>query len=249
MGILTAAPLPWIEYPTLGCPACWKYSGLIMLGVQYVVFVIAFIIDHKAVKLMGINENVHPLRNIAHLLSAPVVLLVYNVIAFYAVLKFVFRGKKDAGHVMAAKAGFGAVTVIQEPLSQAHQPLSREEFAVIDLSTRLGPLERGASGSFLTTAVQKSSTATHSWPGVVSRPLSWVAPAKLRSHSFPVVEQSKSRLESIPASDLERGQFFGGEILCVLPAVFFFGKQAFDPRSVPAVHSPARIYGLHVAAP
>lgn len=176
----------------------------------------------------------------------------FSFFMYYAVIKFVFRGKKDAGHVMAAKAGFGAVTIAQEQLSQAQQPLSQEASAVIDLRMRLGPLERGATGSFRhTTAVQKSSNATHSWSGVVSHPLSplsWSAPTRPRAYSDPVVEQRETRSEPVPALDLEGGLLFGTEILCALPPEFFFGAQAFDPRSVPVVHGPARIYGLDVAA-
>merc|ERR1712203_1055515 len=63
-----------------------------------------------AVNHIGIKEDVSLLRNAAHLVSSPVVLLVYNVIALYAVIKFIFRGKHDAGHIMAAKEGFGAIT-------------------------------------------------------------------------------------------------------------------------------------------
>jgi len=96
-----------------------------MLATQYLaiylVFLVAFWIDYKAVRFMTVKEDIHPLRRFLHLLSAPIVLLVYNIIALYAVIKFAFRGRKDAGHIMAAKAGFGSTTAdrslaIAEPI-------------------------------------------------------------------------------------------------------------------------------------
>mmetsp|Transcript_62778 Transcript_62778/g.144570 ORF Transcript_62778/g.144570 Transcript_62778/m.144570 type:complete len:588 (-) Transcript_62778:194-1957(-) len=115
--LLASVPLPWVEYPRVCAgAACFGLQefGLVALVVQYVAFGVAFVIDYKAVRVMGIEEQVHPVRNIVHWLLSPVVLVVYSVISFYAIIKFIFRGKADAGHVMAAKEGFTAAAKQEE---------------------------------------------------------------------------------------------------------------------------------------
>jgi len=61
--------------------------------------------DRMAVKMMTVKEDISIWRNIAHWLLAPPTLLVYSFIAFYAILGFIFKGKKMARHDMAAKEG------------------------------------------------------------------------------------------------------------------------------------------------
>jgi cellulose synthase/poly-beta-1,6-N-acetylglucosamine synthase-like glycosyltransferase len=190
-GALAAVPLPWVEYPG----ARWKFAAFVILAAQYLVFLTAFVIDRMAVAHMGIDEQVSWLRNLAHLISAPVVLLVYNIIALYAVVKFVFRGKHDAGHIMAAKAGFGAVTEAR----QDEVPLRSTSSLRLDMAT-VDALEQSRSTSDKTSAL----------------------------------------LEQSPPESVVKGDM---RMLCDLPEFFHFGSHSFDPRSVPAAHGPAFIYG------
>jgi hypothetical protein len=189
-GALAAVPLPWVEYPG----ARWKFAALVILAAQYLVFLAAFVIDRVAVAHIGIKEQVSWLRNLAHLISAPVVLLVYNLIALYAVVKFVFRGKHDAGHIMAAKAGFGAVTEAKQD-----------------------ELLRSTSSLRLDTATLDALEQSHTTSGKTSA----------------LLEQNPP--ESVVKDD--------ARVLCDLPAFFHFGGHSFDPRSVPATHGPAVVYG------
>ena len=65
--------------------------------------------------MMTIKEDISVFRNVAHWLLAPPTLLVYSIIAFYAIIKFVFVGKKMARHDMAAKDGLASVTALSAP--------------------------------------------------------------------------------------------------------------------------------------
>jgi hypothetical protein len=82
---------------------------LLALGVQYVAFAVAFIIDARATRLMTVKEDISILRNLAHWLSAPFVVLAYSLIAFVSILRFVFEGKKMARHDMAGKTGLKSI--------------------------------------------------------------------------------------------------------------------------------------------
>jgi hypothetical protein len=112
--LLAGIPLPWVQYPSIKISDSFTFSlssmGLFALIVQYAVFAIAFYIDRRAIRMMTITEHISIPRNIAHWLLAPPTLLVYSLIAFYAIVKFVFVGKKMARHDMAAKDGLGSVT-------------------------------------------------------------------------------------------------------------------------------------------
>lgn len=112
--VLAGIPLPWVHYPTIDLGIFGKLSlkhiGLVGLILQYLTFGVAFVIDRYAIRLMTVKEDISIFRNIAHWLSAPIVLLQYSLIAFYAIMKFVFVGKGMAKHDMAAKDGLGAVT-------------------------------------------------------------------------------------------------------------------------------------------
>jgi hypothetical protein len=111
--LLAGLPLPWVEYPEIDLgfmDLSLKNIGIAALVLQYFVFAIAFVIDRFAIRLMTIKEDISIFRNIAHWLSAPFVLLLYSMIAYYAIMKFVFVGKKMARHDMAAKEGLGANT-------------------------------------------------------------------------------------------------------------------------------------------
>lgn len=112
--VLAGIPLPWVTYQTIdlgGFNFSLKNIGLLALVLQYIAFGVAFIIDRFAIRMMTIHEDISIFRNILHWLSAPFVLLVYSLIAFWAIIKFVFVGKGMAKHDMAAKDGLAANTV------------------------------------------------------------------------------------------------------------------------------------------
>lgn len=80
----------------------------LMFSLQYVTISIAFFIDHQAKTLLEVKERIHFLRNLFHFLMAPFTLLVYSVFTLFALVEFLFKGKKAAGHNMAAKVGLKA---------------------------------------------------------------------------------------------------------------------------------------------
>lgn len=113
--VLAGIPLPWVTYQSIDLGGGYSFSlkniGLLALGLQYIAFGVAFILDRFAIRMMTIKEEISIFRNILHWLSAPFVLLVYSCIAFWAIIKFVFVGKGMAKHDMAAKDGLGANTI------------------------------------------------------------------------------------------------------------------------------------------
>ena len=124
--LLAGIPLPWVDYPSYYITEHFSFSlshvGIVALAIQYLVFGVAFIIDRRAVRMMTITEDISIFRNILHWLLAPPTLLVYSMIAFFAIVKFVFVGKKMARHDMAAKDGLGSTTA-GGPVSAPHDPL------------------------------------------------------------------------------------------------------------------------------
>jgi len=68
---------------------------------------------------MKIKEQISITRNIMHWVLAPAVLLVYSLVAFASILKFVFVGKKMAGHDMAAKEGLQTDSVLNDAVDAA----------------------------------------------------------------------------------------------------------------------------------
>jgi len=141
--IIASLPFPWATFPHVQV-AQWQvslqYAGLFALACQYAAFTAAFAMDRLAVRLLTVDDHVHPLRNLVHFALAPVVLIGYGLFAFYAVMRFVVRGKRDAGHVMAAKVGFAAANTnrLSEAVLQEHEaqkpvgelPLLRTSFSV-----------------------------------------------------------------------------------------------------------------------
>lgn len=115
-GLLAGLPFPWAQPPadvdgTLfghRVTFSYKWVGLYALAVQYVAFAVGFALDRFAVRMMRVKEDLHPLRNLTHWLLAPPVLLLYSLVAFGAILRFVWAGKRMAGHDMAAKEGLKA---------------------------------------------------------------------------------------------------------------------------------------------
>jgi hypothetical protein len=126
--VLAVIPLPWVTYPSLqlGSSLCFplEYIILLALGLQYLAFGVAFVLDRFAIRMMTIREEISPLRNLAHWLAAPLVLLVYSAIAFWAIMEFVFVGKGMAKHDMAAKDGLGAITLAAASAPIVSSPLS-----------------------------------------------------------------------------------------------------------------------------
>lgn len=121
--ILAGIPLPWVHYPSVNLGVfgtlSLKYIGLVALAVQYVVFGIAFVIDRLAVQMMTVQEDLSTIRNIAHWVSSPFVLLQYSFIVFGAIMKFAVVGKGMAKHDMAAKEGFSASSGKNTPTGAA----------------------------------------------------------------------------------------------------------------------------------
>ena len=110
---LASIPFPWVAFPTPTVTLFgetfvlnFAYVTAVGLGLQYLAFAGAFVIDAVACRQLGIVERIHPLRNLLHFISAPVVLLVYSLVAFISIVRFVFEGKAMAKHDMAAKEGF-----------------------------------------------------------------------------------------------------------------------------------------------
>ena len=137
---LAGLPLSWVEYPSFNIGGGFSFSlqnsSLAALVLQYLVFAIAFVIDRRAVRMMGIKENIGICRNMLHWLLAPPTLLCYSVVAFYAIIRFVFVGKKMARHDMAAKEGLGANT--QAGIVKQEEHLTSAVTAAIHENERSG---------------------------------------------------------------------------------------------------------------
>eukprot|EP00929_Paragymnodinium_shiwhaense_P035576 TRINITY_DN19179_c0_g1_i1.p1 TRINITY_DN19179_c0_g1~~TRINITY_DN19179_c0_g1_i1.p1 ORF type:complete len:652 (-),score=86.92 TRINITY_DN19179_c0_g1_i1:595-2550(-) len=246
-GLFTAAaaiPLPGTIWPR---PEL-QYAGLAALALQYLVFAVAFVIDRCAVKHMTVKENVSCFRNLIHWLVAPLVLLVYSVIAFYAVVKFAFRGKKDAGHVMAAKTGFEAVTAVRHQGASA-APITTNENAEVqsfheqcEQEGRQNPLDRRCAGLMTNTFSHRMSSSFHGVKG--STPLSFdLSPRSLTFHV-----QASSGTASTVSSFRTTGEQHEDDVLCRLPDNFYFGSTAFpslaSDASQASLPRQTFIYGL-----
>ena len=234
-GLFTAAaaiPLPGSVWPR---PEL-RYVGLANLALQYCVFAVAFGIDRCAVRYMTVKENVSCCRNFIHWLVAPVVLLVYSLVAFYAVVKFAFRGKKDAGHVMAAKAGFHAITAVLtqgEPAAEAAEAASTAEesfHSQCEQAGRQNPLDRRCAGLSTSTA-PPVDRATRTFNGTSNcGALSFEL--NPRPMTFPVNPSLSLKPgtmcpgdDKIPSTNFENDE--DKEVLCRLPDSFYFGSTAF----------------------
>mmetsp|Transcript_51715 Transcript_51715/g.123896 ORF Transcript_51715/g.123896 Transcript_51715/m.123896 type:complete len:655 (-) Transcript_51715:57-2021(-) len=228
-GLFTAAAAVPLAGAVLPRPE-FQYAGIAALALQYCVFAVAFIIDRCAIRHMTVKEDVSCLRNFIHWLVAPVVLLVYSVIAFYAVVKFAFRGKKDAGHVMAAKAGFQAVTaVISEGLSAEQAIVSgsaaEESFhSQCAQEGRQNPLDRRCAGLTTCTALNSGTRTFHN---STASGLSFEL--NPRAMSFPLQSLRANEIEVPPT--IAKGDDTNGDaedkVLCHLPDCFYFGSMAF----------------------
>ena len=191
--ITAALPLPWSHFPSIEVGPfrfSLQYGGLAALALQYVAFTAAFVMDRRAVKLLTVDDKIHPIRNLLHLLLSPVVMLAYGVVACYAVMRFVVKGKSDAGHVMAAKVGFaakraqGAPTEPMLPLDAnadtgSEAPMLRDSFSVRSGSSGMlphpYPVAQGESAIFF-------DSSPHAWPG--DSPLAQTLPDLFRFGAF-----------------------------------------------------------------
>lgn len=81
----------------------WIMIGL--LGLQYLVFFIIFIVDALAVKLTKprIEERISFVRNVFQWLMSPWVLLCYSVVEWVALHEVMIRGKKVCKHGASKK--------------------------------------------------------------------------------------------------------------------------------------------------
>eukprot|EP01063_Lacrimia_lanifica_P009400 TRINITY_DN1639_c0_g1_i2.p1 TRINITY_DN1639_c0_g1~~TRINITY_DN1639_c0_g1_i2.p1 ORF type:complete len:539 (+),score=193.79 TRINITY_DN1639_c0_g1_i2:63-1679(+) len=107
--VLAAVPFPWVSFPVY-YGISLQYVGAAALGLQMLAFAVGFALDAAARPMLGVKESIHPVRNFLHWLTSPLVLLLYSLIAFASIVRFVFEGKKMARHDMAAKEGFAAKT-------------------------------------------------------------------------------------------------------------------------------------------
>ena len=256
-GLFTAAAA--IPLPGAVWPHPWlRYAGVAALAIQYVVFGIAFAIDRRAVRYMTVKENVSCCRNLLHWLVAPIVLLVYSLVAFYAVVKFAFRGKKDAGHVMAAKEGFQAVTAV---LDQAPSESTEAEsfHSHCEQVGRQNPLDRRPVKGLRTCTRPPLSYASLSYQADHERTLSFEV--QQRAMSFPLhggpnlgsdgVNRSEgegSEGKELQVADMNVSE--DGKVLCHLPDSFYFGTMSFptarESQETGLATSPPRthLYGL-----
>ena len=79
-------------------PIYVTYAMYMLLVLQMIAFLIAFIIDAFIPRLLNIDECIFILRNLLHYLFTPLVLLGYSMIEFYALHELVLRGKKVCKH-------------------------------------------------------------------------------------------------------------------------------------------------------
>jgi hypothetical protein len=262
--ILAGIPLPWVTYQTIPLGGGYEFSlkniGLLALLLQYLAFGVAFVLDRLAIRMMTIKENISIFRNLLHWLAAPLVLLLYSAIAFWAIMKFVFVGKGMAKHDMAAKDGMGANTVATSPMSpgassaqdSAHD--EKEIGTIADL-----PPPRGAQGipSFsassppaaIATApgedveydddVLPSSYRTRSRSTSVSQEAGRhsfqhrIAGSFSKSGALPMVPSGGSRAQP-PVTAPQPV-----ELLCEMPERFRFGEYSMETSTARVVNSNA----------
>jgi hypothetical protein len=218
--LLAGIPFPWVHYPTIQVTENFSFSlksmGLLTLVIQYMVFAIAFYIDRRAIRLMTVHEKISVLRNVGHWILAPPTLLVYSLIAFYAIVKFVFVGKKMARHDMAAKDGLGSVTASGGIGGSTASPMA----------------EKAAKHE---TVQENGLRNTNS--------LDYLGEDTLRVK--PHRSRSASMSDTAPSVDIKRfagdqkvktisiaENVSNSELLCALPEKFSFGQYTVETKSI-----------------
>lgn len=207
-GILAGIPLPGVAYPSIDClgvSISLRHASLGALVLQYIAFGIGFYIDRQAIQIMRIKEDISFMRNFCHWLLAPVTLLVYSLIAFKAIVKFVFVGKKMARHDMAAKAGLIAGTALEETEGGG------DELDVSLLSNSKNNVSETDDGVTIDRSRSTSISKEHCKPDVN-------------------LHNRKSHLAIDKDTKLTKNGF-----LCSLPSKFYFGDYALCTSEYPKV--------------
>jgi len=84
-------------------PITISYLMYVILALQMLTFLFAFIIDGLITHLMKINECIFILRNLFHFILTPFVLLAYSFVELYALHEIVIFGKKVCKHGASTK--------------------------------------------------------------------------------------------------------------------------------------------------
>mmetsp|Transcript_28851 Transcript_28851/g.31492 ORF Transcript_28851/g.31492 Transcript_28851/m.31492 type:complete len:638 (+) Transcript_28851:51-1964(+) len=208
--LLATLPYPWVMNYDITLTSSssslsfsvMTYLGLVYFLFQYVIFGIAFYIDYKAKQLLTVKENhLYWWKNLLHWLSAPIVLLIYSLIAFCSIVSFIWKGKKMARHDMAAKAGLEKSKGVTMVVTDIPVEEERKQVVVTD-NNDIGGFyndEQTNNGE------KRRSTST-------SKDLR--NSKLLPSSGAPKVNQ-------------ERKDGDGNQLLCYLPDKFYFGEYCY----------------------
>ncbi|CAF1306414.1 unnamed protein product [Adineta ricciae] len=79
-------------------PSYILYAMYTLATIQFMAFLIAFIIDAFIPRLLNVNECIFFLRNLFHFCMTPFVLVAYSLVEFYALHEVMVRGKKVCKH-------------------------------------------------------------------------------------------------------------------------------------------------------
>jgi cellulose synthase/poly-beta-1,6-N-acetylglucosamine synthase-like glycosyltransferase len=219
--LLAGLPFPWLEdSPVMIISGhCIQISSipLYSIAIQYLVFAVGFTIDRLAIQNMTVQEDISIFRNVLHWLLALPTLLVYSFIAFYGIALFILKGKRFAGHDMAAKDGFVAKTLANGNALNA--PLIKYE---------VGDGDGDGDGDDQETQDQKIEYTTKR---IRSTSMSREAALRIDNRDCdPLVSQLQldyakiSASASASASALESSEGGEDDLLCSLPANFYFGE-------------------------
>jgi hypothetical protein len=74
------------------------YTMYLLIALQMLSFLVAFIIDIFIPRLLNIDECIFFLRNLFHFFMTPFVLIAYSFVEFYALHEVMIRGKKVCKH-------------------------------------------------------------------------------------------------------------------------------------------------------
>lgn len=81
------------------------FLPLVGVLVSYLVYLWAFVLDRLGTRLLNVKEKIHFVRNFLHWLSAPLVLLGYSLVEYYAITEVAVRGKAVCKHGASKKDG------------------------------------------------------------------------------------------------------------------------------------------------
>ncbi|XP_055354351.1 uncharacterized protein LOC129600001 [Paramacrobiotus metropolitanus] len=104
------------------------YAPLGGVAFSYVIYLWAFILDAVATRgLLNLREDIGFLRNVLHWAVAPLVLLAYSAVEYYAICEVALRGKEVCKHGASKKDGLAT------PPSSAGSPASSTSVSTISL--------------------------------------------------------------------------------------------------------------------